>query len=163
RKRADVCAAFEPYESLRELTVKPVAPASPMFGYRTRAKLIVSNAGEIGLYERGSHRVVDIPRCRVLHPALFEVVATLRGHACLSPGALTGIDVRLLHDPETLEPGVLVTLIGRHDSRPALDQLAQTLVREQPRVLGAAVRIQTSSANRLLEGELTPLVGKAMV
>lgn len=163
RKRSHVCDVFSGYDVLRQLTVRAVTPAAPMLGYRTRAKLIVSSSGDVGLFERGSHRVVDIPHCRVLHPTLFEVVASLREHARATPALLTGLDARLVQDPETQAASVLVTLIGSQEAASALQQLAHTLMREQPLVRGVAVRVQTPSANRLLEGELAPVAGESLV
>lgn len=49
--------------------------------WRLRAKLAVrgsSEAPHIGLYEEGSHRVVDIPNCRVHHPTINEAVEQIK-------------------------------------------------------------------------------------
>ncbi len=49
--------------------------------WRCRAKLAVQGSFEaplIGLFEEGSHRVVDIPFCRVHHPLINAVVERLR-------------------------------------------------------------------------------------
>lgn len=49
-------------------------------GWRCRAKLAVRGSAEdphIGLFEEGSHRVVDIPQCRVHHPAINQAVFAL--------------------------------------------------------------------------------------
>src|ERR1700754_2782924 len=84
-KRARVGDARAPYPTLRALPVLDTRPAEPMLEYRTRAKLVVSPAGEVGLYARGSHDVVDIPECRVLHPVLRALVARVR--RSLAPAA----------------------------------------------------------------------------
>lgn len=48
----------------------------PSYGWRTHAKLAVRPGGPkgappvVGLFERGSHAVVSIPRCAVHHPAI---------------------------------------------------------------------------------------------
>jgi 23S rRNA (uracil1939-C5)-methyltransferase len=84
-KRARVVTAMSHYPALELLYTRPVTPAEPIVGYRGRAKLIVSADGRIGLYARtGNHEVVDIPQCRVLTPAIAEVVAKLR-ELCASP------------------------------------------------------------------------------
>jgi 23S rRNA (uracil1939-C5)-methyltransferase len=78
-KRDRVTTALQHYPGLEKITTVPVAPAEPITGYRGRAKLVVSPAGAIGLYDRsGHHDVVDIPGCRVLAPALAEVASALR-------------------------------------------------------------------------------------
>lgn len=60
----------------------PSLVTGPARGWRCRAKLAVrQQAGEvdIGLYRAGSHEVVDIPLCRVHHPAINKAVEVLRG------------------------------------------------------------------------------------
>lgn len=50
-------------------------------GFRHRARLAVrgrATTPKIGIFEAGSHRVVDIPRCAVHHPRINEVAAELR-------------------------------------------------------------------------------------
>lgn len=50
-------------------------------GWRCRAKLAVRGTAampHIGLFEEGSHKVVDIPHCRVHHPAINQAVEALR-------------------------------------------------------------------------------------
>jgi 23S rRNA (uracil1939-C5)-methyltransferase len=163
RKHSIVSEAFAGYEALQKLSIEPVVPALPMLGYRTRAKLVVSEAGAIGLFERASHEVCDIPECRVMHPALLDVVAAVRERACR---ALTGLDARLVHEVDDVaaqpRQGVLLTLNGSGDAEPALHELGRSLM-QHPLVRGVAVRVQTASANRLLEGELTQLAGAALV
>lgn len=49
--------------------------------WRYRAKLAVRGTKEnplIGLFEKGSHRAVDIPECRVHHPAINKAAALCR-------------------------------------------------------------------------------------
>src|SRR5262245_22293778 len=62
--RGLVRIAFAGYPQLRAAAIAEVARAEPMLGYRTRAKLVASERGELGLFARGTHDVVDIPHCR---------------------------------------------------------------------------------------------------
>src|ERR1700722_6719698 len=79
RKRSRVVDAMARHPSLAFVTAEPVIGADPIVAYRTRAKLIVAPGPAIGLFARGGgHHVVDIPRCRVLAPALATVAAALR-------------------------------------------------------------------------------------
>ena len=51
------------------------------FGTRHRARLMVrgrARSPKIGIFQAGTHDVVDIPRCRVHHPLVNEVGAALR-------------------------------------------------------------------------------------
>lgn len=62
-----------------------------MIEWRYRAKLVVSGSIEnplIGLYEEGTHHVVNIPNCRVHHPAINKAVKKLKEwirHAKIPP------------------------------------------------------------------------------
>jgi 23S rRNA (uracil1939-C5)-methyltransferase len=52
----------------------------PRTGYRHRARLAVrgrAGSPKVGIFETGSHRIVDIPRCLVHHPLVNEVAAEL--------------------------------------------------------------------------------------
>jgi len=160
-KRERVRRALVAYPSLQELSVQEPNAADPALGYRTRAKLIVSADGAVGLFARGEHEVVDIPGCRVLHPALQEVVAEVRARKTRIAGVLSGLDVRLLHEAHE-RAGVLVTLAGEAEARARLVELASELSRHVL-VRGVALRIQAKRAVQLLEGVPEPIAGAAVV
>lgn len=49
--------------------------------WRTRAKVAVRGTSQnptIGLFEKGSHRTLDIPQCRVHHPAINQAISVVR-------------------------------------------------------------------------------------
>jgi 23S rRNA (uracil1939-C5)-methyltransferase len=51
-------------------------------GFRHRARLAVRGRAaspKIGIFQSGSHRIVDIPRCGVQHPLINRAAAALRG------------------------------------------------------------------------------------
>jgi 23S rRNA (uracil1939-C5)-methyltransferase len=152
RKRARIVDAVARYPSLAAAAAEPVVPADPIVGYRTRAKLIVAPGAAIGLFAQGGgHHVVDIPRCRVLAPALASVAAAVRERVraaepsggALAPfdpsgrGALRAVDLREVRGgpwPTTSEssgeattgnerPGVLVTFVVER-SRAGTDRTA---------------------------------------
>src|SRR5579859_3525327 len=118
-KRGRVVQSAARYPSLELVFTEPVLPAHPIVGYRTRAKFIVAAGGKVGLYAKGGgHQVVDIPRCRVLAPALARVAAVVRHFAtdatdpalaaCDGPdpaspspgGCLRAVDLREVRDGE---------------------------------------------------------------
>jgi 23S rRNA (uracil1939-C5)-methyltransferase len=110
-KRARVEAALARHGVLCDVAVREIAAADPIEGYRVRAKLVVGEHGELGLYARGGqHEVLDIPGCRVLAPRLSGTVARLRAWLAAASQelrrGLRGIDVR-----EVEGAGALVTLI----------------------------------------------------
>ena len=68
KKTARVRAAASGFFELAHVSVQPTAQPSSAEGYRTRAKLVADAKGALGLYGRGTHELVDLPECRVLHP-----------------------------------------------------------------------------------------------
>jgi 23S rRNA (uracil1939-C5)-methyltransferase len=50
--------------------------------YRTVAQFAIGPAGEIGFRRAGSHDVIDMPECPLVHPALDALYA-----GCLVPGS----------------------------------------------------------------------------
>lgn len=59
----------------------PVELVGAQFGFRVRARLMVRGRAaspKIGIFQAGSHRIADIPRCRVHHPRINEVAAAAR-------------------------------------------------------------------------------------
>src|SRR5262245_65271066 len=59
----------------------PVPIEGAPFGYRLRARLAVrgrATSPKIGLFQEGSHRIVDIPRCPIHHPLVNVVAAEAR-------------------------------------------------------------------------------------
>ncbi len=53
-------------------------------GWRCRAKLAVRSPCTIGLFEKGTHTVIDIPHCQVHHPSINKAVALLKNAGLLS-------------------------------------------------------------------------------
>lgn len=145
RKRAFVQSGAAPYPQLAQLKISPVAGAQPTQAYRARAKLVFGEDGELGLFERDSHTVVDIPECRVLAPALSRVVAAARRTLSAATPRLYGLDVRLVDD------GVLATLIAARGTPIAdLQRLALALRAESSDVRSVAASFRESGAATVL-------------
>jgi 23S rRNA (uracil1939-C5)-methyltransferase len=177
-KRERVAQAMSRYPSLEPIRTPPVAPAQPIVGYRTRAKLVVAPGGALGLYAKGGgHHVVDIPRCRVLAPALARVAAALRRLAVestegpLAPhdpsnpanlGWLRAVDLREVCDGAAAQ--VLVTLVVLRTQVSSLEQLrlaAQQLMDAAPEVVGVAVNFHDGDGPQILGSETMPIAGVA--
>ena len=50
-------------------------------GFRTRARLAVrgrAGSPKLGMFQSGSHRLADIPRCRIHHPLVNEIALAVR-------------------------------------------------------------------------------------
>lgn len=60
---------------------EPQVRIGAALGFRHRARLAVrgrARTPKIGIFQEGTHRIVDIPRCRIHHPLVNEVAAALR-------------------------------------------------------------------------------------
>lgn len=182
-KRAKVAAAAAYYPALETLQTRAVEGADTITGYRTRAKLMVSPTGAIGLYNRsGHHEVVDIPGCRVLAPPLAEVATTLRSLIASPPvsarqlllpydpvsgGVLRAVDLREVRLPKPREGaedgiGVLVTLVLQRDRAPSRDDLREAgraLRPLLPKAIGVAVNFHDAEAPQILGPETLVLDG----
>ncbi len=72
--------------SLRELAARagltpPRVVIGAPLGFRTRARLAVRGraaSAKLGIFQTGTHRIADIPRCGIHHPAVNEVAGALR-------------------------------------------------------------------------------------
>jgi 23S rRNA (uracil1939-C5)-methyltransferase len=145
RKREAVQRGFARYPELAALRMANVAGATPNVAYRSRAKLVFGKDGALGLFERDSHSVVDIPECRVLAPALARVAQAARATLARATPALDGLDLRLVDE------GVLVTLIApRGTPLPDLKRLASTLCAASPEVRSVAASFRESGAATVL-------------
>ncbi len=182
-KRGRVVQSVSRYAPLELLYTEPVLPADPIVAYRTRAKLIVSTGGRIGLFEKGGgHNVIDIPDCRVLSPLLGSVAKALRERVIqdeasggtLAPfdplghgvGGLRAIDLREVQDPKDGTNRALVTFVIQRAKAPPLDILkeaARDLLARVPAVAGVAVNFHQGDAPQILGSETTVLVGAPSV
>ena len=176
-KRGRVVQSASRYATLELVYTEPVAAADPIVEYRTRAKLIVCSGGKLGLYAKGGgHQVVDIPRCRVLSPALTEIAETLRTRIVadeavggpLAPfdpgagGALRAVDLRELHHDAGSR--VLVTLVvqrSRVTSQEELTEAARSLAASAPSILGVAVNFHEGDTPQILGNETVVVHGAA--
>jgi 23S rRNA (uracil1939-C5)-methyltransferase len=184
-KRGRVVQSVSRYPALELLYTEPVHAADPITEYRTRAKLIVAPGGRLGLYAKGGgHQVVDIPRCRVVSPALAAVASLLRSciardeasgpeskgplapYDATGTGSLRAVDLREVHAREGAPPGVLVTLVVQRDrvhDRGPLEEVARSLAAAEPRILGVAVNFHEGESPQILGGETTVVYGAASV
>jgi 23S rRNA (uracil1939-C5)-methyltransferase len=146
---ADALAAY------RQLTPSVLAPraAVPTHHYRLRAKL-VSRGRSLGLFERGTHRVLDVAGCLVLSPELTRSSESLRE---LLPLPLHGADLRVTSE------GVLVTLLTEERSaRATLEAAARQLV-ERGAAQSVAISVRRPGDVRLLAAEPEVVVGAEAV
>jgi 23S rRNA (uracil1939-C5)-methyltransferase len=89
--------------------VLPALPSPEQWGYRNHARFTVGRLGDMGFVRRGTHRLIPIDECRLMHPWINQTIAQLRGH-CSETRALNlryGVNTgRFLIQPKLQDPAV---------------------------------------------------------
>lgn len=142
-KARAVRAAIVRFPEVSGSVVSPAVGADPILGYRRRAKLAVAGRA-VGLFAHGSHRVVDLPGCRVQDPLILRIFSLVRD---LSPAVptLSALDVA------RVPGGALVTLVvAEGEDRDRVLGLASRLAAAEPTVLGVAESRRPRGSPQLL-------------
>ncbi len=160
QKRARVAAAFARFPGLAGVPVADCAPAPARFGYRTRLKLAAAPGRgrlRLGLYRPGSHEVVDLPACRVAHPALLPILEAVRELAPREGAVLRHVDARW----SRLEGRAHLSLVtDERAPRAPLLALARELLARCPELAGVGLRRAGGRTPRALAGRTEPLAGE---
>lgn len=144
------------FPELLHVPVTATVAADPTTGYRARGKLAVSGT-HVGLFAAGSHRVVDLPECRVLAPELAAVSNAIRRALPL------GIPLRAV-DLRKVDTGVLVTLVvaeGTDEAR--VHEAAQKIQDLARSVVGIAVAYREETSAQVLGRAPRTVLGEARV
>jgi tRNA/tmRNA/rRNA uracil-C5-methylase (TrmA/RlmC/RlmD family) len=141
--------------------------------FRHRARLMVrgrSASPKIGIFQAGTHRIADIPRCRIHHPLVNRVAAAVRAavrETGVAPyadrphrGDLRAVQVVV----ERVGPRAQVVLVGNANRPEPLLPVAERLERE----LGGALQGlfwngNPERTNAILGPEWQHLAGEAAV
>ncbi|MDF3064769.1 MAG: methyltransferase [Polyangiaceae bacterium] len=93
----------------------PLTTAGDSVGYRSRVRFHVGKGGKLGFFARGSHQLVEVPRCAVADPSLNQALSAIRRLARRYPEALGGFtDVEL----RATEQGVIARFVPRDGIKP---------------------------------------------
>lgn len=80
---------------LTDLVVPPLIPSPDVFGYRGRTRFAVlrsqRGAASLAFHEEGSHRLVPIAECLLLHPRLNEMVTHINRLLAVSEPKAMGL------------------------------------------------------------------------
>ncbi|MBD2846665.1 23S rRNA (uracil(1939)-C(5))-methyltransferase RlmD [Paenibacillus sp. IB182496] len=158
--------ALRRYTGLDELPVRPTLGMAQPWDYRNKAQLQLERQGGTllaGLYETGSHAVVDIGDCPIQHPQvnaaaarIKDVLQQLRIPVQGERGARTGQDVVktvvVRHGLRSDE--LQVTLVASGERLPQREALVRRLREALPQAVGIALNVQPRSTP-LVFGERT--------
>ena len=168
-KQQRVAEALHRQGLLADLTIPPVLAAESPTGYRASAKLAFSREQgkvQLGLYQRGSHRVVDCSDCPVHHPLINRIVTVVRREverqriSIYQPRQQRGLLRYLLIRVSPVTGKALVTFVSSSRNLRELPKLGKWLIRTVPEVIGVHQNINASSGNVILGEEMLKLHGK---
>lgn len=74
-----------------EVEVDPCVSVGPDVGYRSRLRLHVDDEGRVGLYQRGTHTVVEIDSCAVADESINQALPVIRAGR---PVGVRGVELR---------------------------------------------------------------------
>ncbi|MCF6265149.1 MAG: 23S rRNA (uracil(1939)-C(5))-methyltransferase RlmD [Desulfuromusa sp.] len=167
-KQQRVAEALLQQGLLDDVQVPPVLPSDPPFGYRASAKLTFSRKREkvlIGLYQRGTHEVIDCPECPVHHPLINKIAAVVRDEvqrqkiSVYNPHHQRGLLRYLLIRVSPFSDKALVTFVSHFRDLQQLPKLAKVLMRKVPEIIGVHQNINSSSGNIIMGGKTLKLQG----
>jgi 23S rRNA (uracil1939-C5)-methyltransferase len=153
-------------------SVLPTRPSARVTEYRASAKLALGRSerakgAAVGLYERDSHRVLDLRRCPVHHPLVAAGIRALAGLLDRAPQLLSARVggqgwLRYAAFQASVAEGTLhVGLVTRDAEDPGLlASLAARLREAVPQVSGIAWNINPSPGNEIFGPDWRPLWGK---
>lgn len=153
--------------------INPCEKSDNPYGYRTKAQFVAgkSRSGQLvlGYYSEGSHKLISVPTCPVLHPKinqiLPDVVSILNNlHISAYDEAMHSGSLRhvvIIYSEH--EDKFLIGLVVNEHSRLPQKQLVQALTRSIPNLSGLIVNINARETNVIYGDKSFTLHGKDFV
>jgi 23S rRNA (uracil1939-C5)-methyltransferase len=152
---------------------EPAVHRHPAHGHRHRARLAVrgrARSPKIGLFQAGSHRIVDTPRCPIHHPLINEAARAIREAICetgVEPyadrphrGALRYVQLVV----ERANRRVQIVLVGNGTTPEVLGELPEAVVaRLGERLQGLFFNGQPERSNAILGPTMRYLAGEETI
>lgn len=167
-KQQRVERALVDYKLQRADLVQPTLASEPALGYRASAKLVFGRKREkvfIGLYQRGSHEVIDTGDCPVHHPLINKIIAVVRdevqrqGISVYSNRHKNGLLRYLLIRVSPEHNKAMVTFVSNFRDLQQLPKLGKWLMRKVPEVIAIHQNVNSSSGNVIVGQETLKLHG----
>jgi len=167
-KQERVAQAFKQHNLPADVDIQAVLPSEPPSAYRASTKLVFARKREkalLGLYQRGTHDVIDCPDCPVHHPLINQIAAVVRDEvqrqkiSIYSPKHQNGCLRYLLVRVSPLNGKALVTFVSNFRDLKQLPGLAKWLTRRVPEVIGVHQNVNSSSGNVIMGNETLKLQG----
>lgn len=153
-KQQRVIDAFERIGGFKNVSVNPCIPSTHEFSYRNKIQLPVQNGIEIGLYEKRSHRLVDIDQC-LIHCDLGESIFY---HVKRLINGDEKIRHVLIKSAVNKNEALVVFVTGGAPSK-ELIELAHRLYEASPSVKGVIHNVNREQNNVILGKKYHTLIG----
>ena len=175
RKREAVARLFSEFDGLEVAPVlgmdvplhyrnKVVSPFVGVYDRKARRRRILC-----GMYERGTHRVIDSSECLIenqVAKAIIQSVRQLMPKLRIEPydedadaGFLRHAQVRVGH----ASGEVMVTLVTRDEAFPAGKRLARELVRRHPQITTVVQNVNTRRTNVIMGDKERTIYGPGFI
>ncbi len=167
-KQQRVAGALAEYKLLQDELVQPTLPSDPALTYRASAKLVFGRKREkvqIGLYQRGSHQVIDTGDCPVHHPLINRIINVVRnevqhlGISVYSTRHKNGLLRYLLIRVSPTNDKAMVTFVSNFRDLQQLPKLGKRLMNKVPEVIAIHQNVNSSTGNVILGQETLKLHG----
>jgi len=171
-KRQRVVDAFERVGGFKGVEVNPCRASSSAFGYRNKIQLPVKGVRgdlKIGLFERGSHDLVDIEACLIhceLGETIFRHVRQLLKDSDIVPYCTrTGKgELRHVLIKSAVKRGhALVVFVTNGEASKSLLKLSERIYHDLPSVKGVVQNINRQRTNVILGKIYKTLVGEGVI
>ncbi len=167
-KKERVLTAFNREGLSKNISIEDVLPSAEPTNYRASAKLVFGRKREqvkLGLYQRGSHDVIDCPECPVHHPLINKIAAIVREEvqrqriSVYNPQHQNGLLRYLMVRVSPTSEKALVTFVCHYEDKQYLPKLAKWLMRKAPEVIGVHQNINSSGGNVIIGQETRKVYG----
>lgn len=143
---------------------KVVSPYVAVYDRRARKRRILC-----GMYERGTHRVIDSRECLIENPEAKRIILTVRelmGNFGMTPydedadtGFLRHVQVRVGHTSGE----VMVTLVAREEEFPASRAFVRALKKAHPCITTVVQNVNTRKTNVIMGEKERTLFGPGFI
>ncbi len=171
-KRQRVIDAMTRIGKLEKVRVEPCLPSPLELGYRNKIQLPVRQRGDgiaLGLYERSSHRLVELEKCPIHCSLGEEAYSQVRpilqrsGISAYDPGTGRGELRHVLIKSALRTQETLVLLVTNAHPTPLLSRAAEEIIASCPWVKGVVQNRHTGPDNVILGSEYSVLKGSGSI
>ncbi|WP_332457829.1 23S rRNA (uracil(1939)-C(5))-methyltransferase RlmD [Tumebacillus avium] len=167
-KRELVREPLSRYAGLKKPPVEPTVGMADPWGYRNKAQLpIVEHKGEVvvGLFQAGSHQIVDVSGCAVQHPMTNRIVQEVRDIAKelgislyqekVHKGELRTVVARVGFETGQCQ----LTLVTRTRELSRKNDLVKRIVERIPEITSIMQNVNPAKTSLIFGDETIPLWG----